>query len=286
MELTRETAHYIVRFHHYLMTDVERRAQSHLFATMKATSGRSDLAAQREARNHRVSSRVLSDDRDVLALAADGFEAFEVRTAKRILRDSSEGVILNCCPKCGQLAKTPTARQCRFCRHDWHDAKTVMYRQARNSDIPAMAEIRAADWGDQEYWKSRIHQYLTHQLHPKEALPPRIAFVAIEQDGVVGLIAGHLTTRFSCDGELEWISVRPEYRRHGIGSHLIRHLSAWFGTQGAQRVCVDVEPSNRAARRFYELHGAKDLKPHWMVWEDISLSSRCAGRPMAGPTLT
>ena len=26
--------------------------------------------------------------------------------------------------RCGALAKTPKARQCRFCRHDWHDIDT------------------------------------------------------------------------------------------------------------------------------------------------------------------
>lgn len=27
---------------------------------------------------------------------------------------------LNNCPKCGKTARTPKAKQCRFCRHDWH----------------------------------------------------------------------------------------------------------------------------------------------------------------------
>lgn len=277
MQLTRETAHYIVRFHDYLMSDVERRAHYHLFLTMKSTLGRSDLAAQREARNRRSSPPYLSDDPDVLALAADGFEAFELRTAKRILQDCPGGVILNCCPKCGELANTPTARQCRFCRYDWHDGKTVLYRQARPNDIPAMAEIRAADWGDAEYWRDRILQYLTYKQHPTEALHPRISFVAIEQERVVGLVAGHLTTRLGCEGELEWISVRSEYRRHGIASQLLCHLATWFTGQGAQRVCVDVQPSNHGARRFYERYGAKDLKPHWMVWEDIRTASVVQG---------
>jgi hypothetical protein len=31
----------------------------------------------------------------------------------------------------------------------------VLYRQARLSDIPAMAEIRAADWSTEEYWSER-----------------------------------------------------------------------------------------------------------------------------------
>jgi ribosomal protein S18 acetylase RimI-like enzyme len=145
----------------------------------------------------------------------------------------------------------------------------VQYRPARLNDIPAMAEIRAADWGTQEYWTERIHKYLTHELHPKEALRPRVSFVGVEGEHTVGLIAGHLTQRFGCHGELEWISIRSEYRNRGIASQLICLLAEWFVAHDALRVCVDVEPSNEIARRFYARHGAEDLKPHWMVWSDI-----------------
>lgn len=145
----------------------------------------------------------------------------------------------------------------------------LIYRQARLSDVPAMAEIRAADWGSVEYWNERMVQYLTGSVQPKEALQPRVSFVALEGEWVVGLVAGHLTPRFGCDGELEWISVRAEYRGRGIATELLRRLSKWFIGNNARLVCVDVEPSNRAARRFYARHGAEDLKPHWMVWKDI-----------------
>ena len=145
----------------------------------------------------------------------------------------------------------------------------LRYRQARRNDIPAMAEIRAADWGTEEYWRVRIFQYLTYELHPKEALRPRISYVCVERESVVGLIAGHLTHRFGCDGELEWISIRLQYRGRGIASELLRRLSKWFVKHNALRVCVDVEPSNEIARRFYQRNGAADLKPHWMIWEDI-----------------
>jgi len=123
MEFTRELAHYIVRFHNHLMTDTERRAQSHLFATMKAMMGRSDAAAQREAQNSKALSRRLSSEPDVLRLAGDGYEPFVMRTAMRILQDSADKLILNYCRRCGELARTPTARQCRFCGYDWHDEK-------------------------------------------------------------------------------------------------------------------------------------------------------------------
>jgi ribosomal protein S18 acetylase RimI-like enzyme len=145
----------------------------------------------------------------------------------------------------------------------------VQYRRAVDADVPAMARIRAADWETKEYWIRRIRGYTNCELHPRQALPPRIIYVATEADLVLGLIAGHLTRRYECDGELEWIDVIPERRRTGVASELLRNLAAWFAEQKAHRVCVDVDPANKIARSFYGRHGAQKLSDHWLVWNDI-----------------
>ncbi len=132
-----------------------------------------------------------------------------------------------------------------------------------------MAAIRAADWGTEEYWKVRILEYLNHERHPGQALRPRVAFVCLEDNYVVGFIAGHLTRRLGCAGELQWISIRPQFRGRGIASELLRRLAEWFEKNDALRVCVDVNPANEAARRFYARHSAEDLKPHRMIWHGI-----------------
>jgi len=88
----------------------------------------------------------------------------------------------------------------------------------------------------------------------------------------VGFIAGHLRRRYGCDGELEWINVVPECRGTGIASGLLRLLAAWFVEQEASRICVDVDPANTAARRFYVRHGAEYLNEHWLVWNDIKVA--------------
>ncbi len=135
-----------------------------------------------------------------------------------------------------------------------------------------MVEIRAGDWGTVKHWTASIRRYLEGQHDPQEAKKPRVAYVATEGEVVVGFIAGHLTRRFQCDGELQWISVRPESRGRGIAIELLRSLARWFAQQNAGRVCVDVMPTNEAARRFYSRNGAVDLKPSWMVWDDIRLT--------------
>ncbi|HVB36020.1 MAG TPA: GNAT family N-acetyltransferase [Candidatus Acidoferrales bacterium] len=151
--------------------------------------------------------------------------------------------------------------------------RTVLYRLADKSDIPSMARARAISWGTEEYWKTRISGYMDCELHPRQALMPRIVYVSLEGVSLVGFIAGHLTHRYSCDGELEWVDVIPEHRGNGIASELLRRLAGWFANQKASRICVDVDPANVAARRFYMRHGATDLDEHWLVWKDIQRRS-------------
>ena len=147
----------------------------------------------------------------------------------------------------------------------------VLYRHAEPTDVPALARIRAAEWGDEDYWRRRISGYLAEELHPGQALKPRVIYVALEDDVIVGFIAGHLTRRYGCQGELEWINVISGRRRNAVASQLLRRLAAWFIEHKALRVCVDVEPANAIARSFYARHGARTLKPHWLVWSDINV---------------
>jgi len=142
-------------------------------------------------------------------------------------------------------------------------------RRAQQSDIAEMAKIRAEDSGTEQYWRERIERYLSQQVSPKEALRPRAAFVCANAEGIVGLVAGHLTRRFECEGELEWISVEKQARGRGIATKLLRCMAEWFVENQARRICVDVQPSNKVARSFYRKHGAEELNPHWMVWNDV-----------------
>jgi len=48
-----------------------------------------------------------------------GKEKMQIRIAERLLKDSADTIINNC-PQCGKLARTPRAKQCRHCMHDWH----------------------------------------------------------------------------------------------------------------------------------------------------------------------
>ena len=144
----------------------------------------------------------------------------------------------------------------------------LIVRPVERSDIPGMAALRALEWQTEEYWIERIGLYLSGEHSPKQGLPSRAAFVAKEDDQLVGFVAGHLTRRFGCDGELEWVNVAPDRRGLGIADKLVARMGEWFVEQGARRICVDVAPENHAARKLYARCGAQVLNKHWMVWDD------------------
>jgi GNAT superfamily N-acetyltransferase len=109
--------------------------------------------------------------------------------------------------------------------------------------------------------------------HPQRALPPRTGYVALCGGAVVGYIAGHLTTRYGCAGEVQYLFVAPEWRRRQIATELLRLLAGWFARNSAARVCVNVDPESPAAKPFYASLGAAPLsspRPYWYVWENIA----------------
>jgi predicted GNAT family acetyltransferase len=144
---------------------------------------------------------------------------------------------------------------------------SVVLRSAEESDIASMASIRAADSQDEFFWGDRLARYLNGEHSPQHALESRVIFVAVDEE-VVGFVAGHLTQRFGCQGELQWINIAVGYRGSGVARALITRIGAWFVEQEAKRVCVNVDFRNVLARRLYSSCGAQILDKNWMIWED------------------
>jgi GNAT superfamily N-acetyltransferase len=111
--------------------------------------------------------------------------------------------------------------------------------------------------------------YLAGAHHPQQARGPRVAFLAEVGGAAVGYVAGHLTRRFGCDAEVQYLYVAPPLRRTGVAAALLWHLAAWFVQNGAAFVCVDVNSDSLSAEPFYSSLGATWLRPHWMAWQDI-----------------
>ena len=187
-----------------------------------------------------------------------------------------------------------------------------LYQEATSADVPAMARCRAAD-PDAGPADERMAGYLDGVHHPRQALPPRTAFIAVSRGEVVGYIAGHATTRLLppsgseskgseskgseskgseskgsesrdsgtadsdpnvCEGEVQYLYVAPGARRRGVASQLLRLLGKWFDDRGIRRVCVNADVDSPGATPFYVATRARFVNRHWYIWDDIrSLSS-------------
>lgn len=114
MDITIEKADYIIAFYSGLMTLHEEKALRHHRSIIKL-EGMKDVNLTRIY----LKNGWLTDDPLILNYLNGGYIQFVLNCAERILRDNPDKIFFNLCSKCGKLARTPIAKQCR-CGHDWH----------------------------------------------------------------------------------------------------------------------------------------------------------------------
>lgn len=116
--MDQETAQYIINYFPILLSLEEVMAIRHTSSSIKLGP-----IENRNVVKEKMYKRQgwLTEDESVLALLDNGYDTFEISVASRIIQDHADKVFLNTCPNCGRLARTPFARQCRHCGHNWHD---------------------------------------------------------------------------------------------------------------------------------------------------------------------
>jgi len=114
----------------------------------------------------------------------------------------------------------------------------MQIRDATEAVLDAVAHVQAQTIGASAFYDDalnldaayqrlypRIAGYFARTFHPSQSLPERTLIVAEENDQIIGFIAGHRSRRMGCDGELQWMFVRPAWQRKGVGATLThRHL--------------------------------------------------------------
>ncbi|MBE9663305.1 hypothetical protein IRJ16_15560 [Mucilaginibacter myungsuensis] len=113
--MTLEKAEYIFVHYSNLLSLTEKKALKHYHSTLK-------LEDQGNTPLRRMYMKVgwLTDDPIVLNYLSEGYIQFMLTCAERILTERPNDVLFNLCPICKKLARTPHAKQCRHCGHNWH----------------------------------------------------------------------------------------------------------------------------------------------------------------------
>jgi hypothetical protein len=108
-ELTR----YVWRFGSGLRTRFESQVEQAAWAREKFAGATDEHGRRIMARYGRL------DDTRINAALAGGLEAFRRSACRRILSEHPD-LRVNRCPRCHRIVRTPAAKQCLRCGHDWH----------------------------------------------------------------------------------------------------------------------------------------------------------------------
>ncbi len=114
-ELYPELINYIFDHCWQFRSELEKKAINHYVAKLKFGKRKKLHPKLVELRD-----RNLTTDKNALNLLKSGYSNFIKNTATRIYNEHKHELEFNLCPKCGKIARTPKAKQCRFCSHDWH----------------------------------------------------------------------------------------------------------------------------------------------------------------------
>jgi hypothetical protein len=100
------------------MTDYERRACDLAVLRQKAEYSEHDRL------KNRLSDQLSKEPKEVIELSRAGYTALTERIRRRLLDSISTGeLMVNRCPLCKRILRTPFAKQCLWCDHDWHNDK-------------------------------------------------------------------------------------------------------------------------------------------------------------------
>lgn len=139
-----ETANYITQYYSNFYNELESQASKHWSYEFKIMEDFGDTEENRQKRlNINLKAGRMTNDPEVLKLLSEGYDQFKINTAVRILRDHSQEIFLNKCRRCGALARTPVAKQCKVCGFSWHNeliGKVVTHSFLRSSNDDFLIE--------------------------------------------------------------------------------------------------------------------------------------------------
>jgi hypothetical protein len=108
---------YVLAHYSHLCDDAESQVLRAFALERKAARMQEDneaLASEFRRKWVRVTSPQVAR-----ALEA-GEEASRRGVRDRLLKEHGREIVVNRCPRCHRVVRTPMARQCLWCGHDWH----------------------------------------------------------------------------------------------------------------------------------------------------------------------
>lgn len=108
---------YIWGWYSHLMTDHERLVLHTAGVAWKTENVSPKMAAFLRERLGETGE----SNPEVMRDLENGVDAFKKRVFKRLVSERMDAIVINRCTRCNRIVRTPKARQCLWCGHDWHE---------------------------------------------------------------------------------------------------------------------------------------------------------------------
>ena len=105
---------YVWEHYSHLFTEFERKVSNRIIFEMKTRH------TPPEVREKRFKLFLGELDSAVTSALEEGHWEYLRRVRDRALAEVPDKVHINRCPQCQRIVRTPRARQCLWCHHDWH----------------------------------------------------------------------------------------------------------------------------------------------------------------------
>jgi ribosomal-protein-alanine acetyltransferase len=153
---------------------------------------------------------------------------------------------------------------------------SITLRTAEAADLAAIDGIERQSFDQDRFSRRNLRRALAR---------PTARLVLAETSGEAAGYAMILFRKGSTAARLYSIAVDPAYRGQGVADRLLEAAVRLCVAHGADRLRLEVRPSNRTAARLYERAGFAllDRKPHYYddgedaIRMELDLTSRTAG---------
>jgi len=145
-----------------------------------------------------------------------------------------------------------------------------LVRRARTSDLEKLVELRirvqehmeassSRVWRITEEGKRNLRKTLEESLSKKDGL----MLVAEKDNDLMGFIYGEVTHRPDYlppgTGQISLLYVKEDFRRHGLGSTLVKELCRFFRNENIDEVTLRYVLGNIEGERFWSSLGFKPV---------------------------
>lgn len=194
--------------------------------------------------------RVWAPARVVPAFVADAKAVAAERGFGRLLSPLLPEMLLVPYLKAGMgVAERVVALQADPCFVPMREAAGVSVREGTPSDLPQVAAIDAAGFGD--FWRWDEPDLLGMLVEER---------LAVAEDGSGAVIGYTLATLDQGLVTLTRLAVLPEARRCGVGTALLGESAAWAARAGGRTISLCTQVGNTASRSLYRRSGFLELE--------------------------